>query len=95
MRTFDLGLKGFEILPRAIKSDGVRILDIGIESVRNVGCKDSGRHLESGVYTMMIVVMNVMVDSFDQSANGLEAIGIAELLFEAPKEGLAIAILPW
>jgi hypothetical protein len=44
---------------------------------------------------MMTVVMNVMVDSFDQSTNRLEAIGITELLFEAPKERVAIAILPW
>ena len=59
-----------------------------------MGSKDSGWHLESQVDAMMVVVMDLMVDSFQELANTRKAVGIPQLILEATVEGFLVTILP-
>jgi hypothetical protein len=51
-----------------------------------LGGKGSRWHLESRVNAIMIVVVDVAVDSLDHFANGVKPVHIAQLMLEAAKE---------
>lgn len=56
--------------------------------------KNGGRHLESGVNAMVVVVMDLMVDSLKEFANPIKTVHVTELLLETSIEGFLEAILP-
>lgn len=48
----------------------------------------------SGVNPLIVVIVNLLVDSFDELPDVVEAANVSEFQFEVRVEGLLITILP-
>ena len=55
---------------------------------------EGGWHLESSMDAGMVVVMNMLVNGFNEMTNGGETVEVAKFMFKAAKERFAVTILP-